>query len=333
MAGVTDRTDGTNSTQSLANSCPVDPPDWNDAVGVAPGLWGYQAAAPTAPHLGWTLPQVNALTSGAGRPLADVLGAMDPYGVPQRGLNGIPNTLFSDSRIRIDQYTLPLQSIPDRFTPPASLINDPAAWLDAARNASAERNTVMNNVRGMISEQGLGTSQAAKSTAPAFESVWNGATQKMLQQNPAVFDGLTDAERTIKVAQNVVQKAGTSDPTFNALVQGADEASLGLKTLKYGGRALMVVGAVVDGASIVNEAQTSMQTGDWTNTGRQTAKVAGGWLGAAATGAAVGAAAGTIVPGLGNVAGFLVGAAAGALGYWAGSQLGEAAFDAAVPQG
>jgi hypothetical protein len=306
------------------------PPEPRDLDGVGPGLEAYAWRAPTHPYLGWTPPQVLRQTQGLGRPLADVLGAVDSYGIPQRGLNGIPGELFTDSRIRIEHYIKPLQAIPERFNVTApGQVNNPQAWLQAAQQASQERNAVMDNVREMISDKGLRASRTAKSTPPPFEKIWLKAATELHAENPA-FAGLPESQRTIQTAQRVIQKSGAGDPTFNALVHNADDAARGLKALKYGGRALMVVGAVVDGVSIVSEARSSAQTGDWTNTGRQTAKVAGGWLGAAAAGAAVGTAAGTIVPGLGNVAGFLVGAAAGAAGYWLGSQAGEAAFDAAV---
>jgi hypothetical protein len=307
------------------------PPEPHDATATGAALEGYARAAPTAPHLGWTEPQVLARTGGAGRPLADVLGAVETYNVPPRGLHGIPGELFSDSRVRVDRYIGPLQGLEQRFavSDPA-LAGDPQAWRNAARGASEYRNQVMQNTRASMSEMGLGASKTAKPTAPSFEQVFAKTEAGMLKSHPAVFDGLSAAQREIAVSQQVIRSAGKADPTFNALVHGADDAALGLKALKVGGRALMVVGAVVDGASIVGEARTSMQTGDWTNTGRQTARVAGGWLGAAAAGAAVGAVSGTVVPGLGNVTGFVIGAVAGGVGYWLGSQAGEAGFNAAV---
>ncbi len=84
------------------------------------------------------------------------------------------------------------------------------------------------------------------------------------------------------------------------------------------------------GVSVTRQVQESMKTGHWDNTGKEVSRVAGGWLGAAAAGALVGSASGSIVPVLGNVTGFLVGAAAGAVGYWLGSRGGEAAYQAAA---
>ena len=105
------------------------------------------------------------------------------------------------------------------------------------------------------------------------------------------------------------------------------ELSPGAATaLRYGGRGLMAVGAVLDAADVVGAVQADAARGDGRNveTIRTSGRVAGGWLGAAGGAALAGAAAGTIVPGLGNVAGFLVGAAGGAIGYWLGSGAGEA---------
>jgi hypothetical protein len=317
------------SAATPASNAAARPPEPHDATGVGAGLGGYARTAPTAPHLGWTEPQVNARTGGAGRPLGEVLKAVESYQVPQRGLNGIPQELFSDSKARIQQYLGPLQGLEQRFqvSNPAQL-NNPQAWRDAARGASDYRNQLMESTRQAISEKGLGASQAAKATAPPFETVLAKTEQGMLKANPQAFEGLSASQRSIAISQQVIKNAAKADPTFNALVHGANDASRGLQALKLGGRALMVVGAVVDGASIVSEARKSQQTGDWSNTERQTAKVAGGWLGAAAAGAAVGAASGTIVPGLGNVAGFVIGAVAGGVGYWLGSQGGEAAYNA-----
>lgn len=84
----------------------------------------------------------------------------------------------------------------------------------------------------------------------------------------------------------------------------------------------------MDGVSVTRQVQESMKSGHWDNTGKEVSRVAGGWLGAAAAGALVGSASGSIVPVLGNVTGFLVGAAAGAVGYWLGSRGGEAAYQA-----
>lgn len=304
-------------------------PSTDDTHATGAALEAYARAAPTDAHLGWTVDQVNVRTGGEGRPLADVLKATEHYGIPERGLNGIPPELYGDSRIRIEAYIKPLETLEARhtITDPAR-INDPAAWKDAARAASAERNAVLDRTREMISDKGLGASRAAKPAPKPFEKVWKDATAAFEKESPSAFKALDESARNIEVAKRVIKGSAKADPTFNALVRGADEAALGLKALKYGGRALAVVGAVVDGASIVGEARTSMKTGDWSNTERQTARVAGGWLGAAAAGAAVGAVSGTIVPGLGNLAGFVIGAAAGAAGYWLGSNAAEAGFNA-----
>lgn len=306
----------------------VRPPNSSDAKGLGPGLEGYARAAPTHPHLGWTQPQVDAQTRGSGRALKDVLGAMDSYQVPKRGLNAIPNELFADARVRIREYIRPLSELPSKFnvTNPAE-ISSPEAWRRAAQGASEQRNQIMDKVRERISAKGLGASQNAKPNASSFDEVWK-KSANALEAKGDTFAGKTPAQREILISQKIIQGAGKADPTFNALVKGADDAGRGLQAMKYGGRALVAVGAVMDGVSVTRQVQKSMETGNWDNTGKEVSRVAGGWLGAAAAGATVGAVSGTIVPGLGNVAGFVVGAVAGAAGYWLGSQGAEAAYDA-----
>lgn len=303
----------------------------DDAKGMGPGLQGYARSAPTHPHLGWTPEQINARTHGNGRLLKDVFQAMEGYSVPKRGLHNIPPELFSDARTRVTEYMAPLKKLPGQFMISApGQVNDPAAWRQAAQQASTQRNQIMESVREKISDKGLAASKNAKANAPSFDAVWQKADASLQKAQSAAYDAMTPAQREIAVARKIIEGAGKSDPTFDALVKGADEASGGLKALKHGGRALAVVGAVMDGVSVTKEVQSSLKTGNWDNTGKEVAKVAGGWLGAAAAGAAVGAVSGSIVPGLGNVAGFIVGAVAGAAGYWLGSQGGEALYQAAA---
>ena len=110
----------------------------------------------------------------------------------------------------------------------------------------------------------------------------------------------------------------------------ADFSPGAAKALKYGGRALVAVGATMDAIDVANAVDRDAVRGDGkhTETIKTGSKVAGGWLGAIGGAAVTGAVAGSVVPGLGNVAGFLIGAGGGALGYFLGSSTGAAVGEA-----
>lgn len=132
---------------------------------------------------------------------------------------------------------------------------------------------------------------------------------------------------------NATTKLKSVAQDSKAMADGALHANFSpgmAKAVHFGGRALVVAGAVMDGADVIGAAIDDVQRGDGhaTQTIKTGSKVAGGWLGAMAGSAALGAAAGTIVPGLGNIAGFLVGAAGGAIGYALGSSGGEVVGEA-----
>ena len=311
-------------------------PRTDDAKGVGTGLLGYARAAPVDAHLGWLPEQLEAAAQDAGsslkdsRPLKQVLAATEHgYQISQRGLNAIAGELFADARIRIEQYIRPLKTLSEKFfiTDPAKA-GDPLAWRQAAKEASESRNQIMKNVRQQLSAKGLAASESAKKNAPIFKKLWKKNEIDIRKTQGAAYAAMPAAQKDIAISQKIIEGAGKSDPTFNAITQNADGASRSLKALKHGGRALAVVGAVMDGVSVTRQVQESMKTGHWDNTGKEVSRVAGGWLGAAAAGALVGSASGSIVPVLGNVTGFLVGAAAGAVGYWLGSRGGEAAYQA-----
>lgn len=313
-------------------------PRTDDAKGVGTGLLGYARAAPVDAHLGWLPEQIEAAAQDAGsslkdsRPLKQVLAATEHgYQLPARGLNAIAGELFSDARLRVEQYIRPLKTLPEKFfiTDPAKA-GDPLAWRQAAKEASESRNQIMKNVRQQLSAKGLAASESAKKNASVFKELWRDTASQLETKLQADGKTMSAAQKEIAISQKIIEKAGKSDPTFDAAVQNADSASRSLKALKHGGRALAVFGAVMDGVSVTRQVQESMKTGHWDNTGKEVSRVAGGWLGAAAAGALVGSASGSIVPVLGNVTGFLVGAAAGAVGYWLGSRGGEAAYQAAA---
>jgi hypothetical protein len=102
-----------------------------------------------------------------------------------------------------------------------------------------------------------------------------------------------------------------------ALYQGA-------RAFKYAGRSLLVVGLVLDSYSIVvasNPLRRSIQViSAW----------AMAWAGAETLGVG-GAAAGSVIPGLGTAAGGIVLSIAGGIGgYWAGSKIGAEVYDCSV---
>ena len=104
--------------------------------------------------------------------------------------------------------------------------------------------------------------------------------------------------------------------------------------MRYGrpvGRGLLGLGIAIDAISLGMEVNRSLETGNWSNTGREAAGIAGGWVGAWA-GAKGGAMVGAYIGSLGGPLGILVGGAIGGIlggvgGYLAGSSLARAAFD------
>jgi phage tail tape-measure protein len=86
---------------------------------------------------------------------------------------------------------------------------------------------------------------------------------------------------------------------------------------------MTAIGAAVDGYSLYSQYQQSAKTGDYSNTYREGVRIAGGWTGAYAMGAAgaeFGASFGMAFSPLGAVVGGLVGGIiGGGLGYFAGS--------------
>ncbi|QTD46246.1 hypothetical protein [Ottowia testudinis] len=120
----------------------------------------------------------------------------------------------------------------------------------------------MKSVRERIWPHGLSAPRSAKASAPSFDVVWHKASSSLQKADAAAYADMTPGQRDIAVPQKIIQGTGKSDPTFDALVRGADDAGRGLTALKYGGRAMVAVGAVVDGVSVTQEVQKSLQTGD-----------------------------------------------------------------------
>jgi hypothetical protein len=124
--------------------------------------------------------------------------------------------------------------------------------------------------------------------------------------------------------------AGNSFGIADHTPASAFEANFGrmMQIAKPVGRAAMWTGVAFDTFSLGSEVVESTQTGEWSNTIVEGARVAGGWGGAwagAQGGGMAGAALGTaIFPGIGTaVGGFLGSVIGGAGGYFAGSELAE----------
>lgn len=191
-------------------------PRTDDAKGVGTGLLGYARAAPVDAHLGWLPEQLEAAAQDAGsslkdsRPLKQVLAATEHgYQLPARGLNAIAGELFSDARLRVEQYTRPLKTLPEKFfiTDPAKA-GDPLAWRQAAKEASETRNQIMKNVRQQLSAKGLAASESAKKNVSVFMKL---RTRKAFQlkeaQGPA-YAAMPATQRDIVISQKIIKTAG-----------------------------------------------------------------------------------------------------------------------------
>jgi hypothetical protein len=147
------------------------------------------------------------------------------------------------------------------------------------------------------------------------------------------------------VYREIVESSGRPNPAWNA--KALQRSALAEK-IKVGGRSLgrvaTAVGVATDGLSLYGEIRTSAKTGNYNNTYKEGARIAGGWTGAwvggkvgASTGAVIGGALGSVVPILGNGVGAAVGGIVGGLiggvaGYWAGEQVGKTVYNTATSQ-
>jgi hypothetical protein len=112
--------------------------------------------------------------------------------------------------------------------------------------------------------------------------------------------------------------------------------------LRVAGGALTVVGVATDSYSLGTEINQSLQTGQWSNTAREGARIGGGWSGAWAgatvggtIGAEFGAGIGAFFFGAGAVpgaaiGGFIGGLAGGIGGYSTGSHAATTVYDRAA---
>ena len=90
---------------------------------------------------------------------------------------------------------------------------------------------------------------------------------------------------------------------------------------------MRVVGAVIDSFGVVQEARKSAESGNWDNTRRQAATVAGGWIGAALVGGGAGALSVTVFSSGDQVTALVTSVSAVVVGYVVGSWLGRSVYD------
>ncbi len=165
-------------------------------------------------------------------------------------------------------------------------------------------------------------------TIPEAASLkWKGLR---LDHGPNVVSGKTDWHWNNEAAREINFGKGL---VADHAVVGKLGRTIGLisKYAKPVGTGMLILGATMDAYSLGNEAYKSYHTGDWSNTGHEAAKIAGGWTGAwagAETFGAIGATWGALGGPIGIAAGgFLGGLIGGIGGYLGGSWLGGKSFD------
>jgi hypothetical protein len=147
------------------------------------------------------------------------------------------------------------------------------------------------------------------------------------------------------VYREIVESSGRPNAEWNAKASQRSALASNIKGVGQAiGKVATVVGVVSDGVSLAQEINTSSKTGNYNNTYKEGARIAGGWSGAwvagkagAAGGAALGGALGSVVPVLGNGVGAAIGGVIGGLvggitGYWAGGKAATATYDAVHSQ-
>jgi hypothetical protein len=239
---------------------------------------------------------------------------------------------FKDLQMRRDIYWEKTGKIPGQYPIPEG---SSVAQAEAqSKGANATRNDAMKETRDALSSQGKKMSEAMK----AEGLKWDDLAQKQAKQKFGTeYEKLSDGQK-VEVNRAIVEsaasrRAGVDAAAFEAK-QVARAASI-MRGAKVVGRGMMVVGAVIDGASLTNEVIISRKTGNWENTAKEGTRIAASWgmaaVGAkagAAGGAAFGAAVGSVVPILGTAVGAAAGAVVGGLvggaaGYFAGSKIVE----------
>jgi YD repeat-containing protein len=239
---------------------------------------------------------------------------------------------FKDLQMRRDIYWEKTGKIPGEYAIPegASVAQAEAQ----SKGANGRRNAIMEETRDALSPQGKRLSEAQK--AKGLE--WDYLAKKQAEAKFGTdYEKLSDAQK-VEVNKSIVESAASRRLGVDAAAAEAKtiaRAASIMRGAKVVGRGMMVVGAVIDGASLTNEVIISRKTGNWENTAKEGTRIAASWgmaaVGAkagAAGGAALGATIGSVVPILGTAVGAAAGAvigglAGGAVGYFTGSKIVE----------
>jgi hypothetical protein len=249
----------------------------------------------------------------ADRRLRQLAASLAPStGMGVEAAKGAQGWAFHDARIRLREYLAKLEPIPGAYRLPEGASLD--TLEQNARQAVGERNAVLERSRELLSPEGRAYSEGQKSTPPDFEML----LKRSQKQHPD-----WSMEQHYRELIESAGRARTSTTALARAIRGAELA----------GRVGLVVGVATDSYSLGTEVDRSLQTGRWDNTGREAARIAGGWAGAWAVGKA-GAAAGGAVGGLFGIVGAPIGAIIGGIGggivgYWYGGQAGTYYYDAA----
>jgi hypothetical protein len=215
--------------------------------------------------------------------------------------------------MRLDYYKVNLEAIPETFQLGADAsINDLYA---NAKAASTERNNVLDRTREQLSDQGREWSRNIKANGKPFEDVVDIYTNRRGLSTP---NG--------DVYRDVIEASGRPNA---ALTNGAKALVVTEAGLNWVAKPLAVVGAGLDGYSLGTQINQSIDTGNWQNTGREAARITGGWTGAwafgeagASTGAVIGAMTGPFAPVAVPVLTLAGGVGGAILGYGWGGKAG-----------
>ena len=245
-------------------------------------------------------------------------------GFGMNAVQGAPQWIdaVGDSRIRLDYYNARVIGLPDIYR------LGPDATIDQLRAnaevASGERNAALDETRARISEQGLDWSRDLKRSGLPFDQVERMYIDKL---------GADPKNPGPEVYREIIEASGRSNTT----VTNTAKTLVGIeKGVNMVAKPLMVVSAGLDGYSLGTEINQSINTGNWQNTGRESARIAGAWTGAwagaetgALSGAVVGAWTGPLAPLAVPAFTLLGGLGGGVVGYWKGGQVGQNIYNLA----
>jgi hypothetical protein len=261
-------------------------------------------------------------TSGHGMPVKFPDTDLASLGFGVNAVQGIPQWIdaLGDSRIRLNYYNARVTELPEtyRLGPDATV----EQLRQNAEAASGERNTILDETRTRISQQGLDFSQDLKAKGITFDQVVDRYARRL---------GEDPNSPGIDTYRNIIEASGKS----NATVTNVAKALVGVENgLNMVAKPLAVVGAGLDGYSLGTEINQSINTGNWQNTGREAARITGGWTGAwtgaeagASGGAALGLFAGPFAPIAVPALSLIGGLGGGIVGYWLGGKAGQNVYN------